>query len=298
MTQTAETAPSGMPRPATRPADDSPVKPRPFLAAWSLAWREIIRFVRQRNRVIGAIVQPALFWVLFGAGFDRSFAASAQGGASGQSFQAYYFPGSLMLILLFTAIFATISIIEDRREGFLQAVLTAPLPRWSMVLGKVAGGSLLAVFQGLIFLLLALTLDIEWSLTRVLLLTLLMLVSAVALTSLGFVIAWRMESTQGFHAIMSVLLMPMWLLSGAFFPIPPAGDGASLVQQGMHWLMRCNPLTYCVAAARRLLFDGAALDAWQTPDQWVCWTVACLFAVTMFAAACWISAQRTSGDLL
>jgi len=279
-------------------ADALPLRVRPWLAVRSLAWREIVRFFRQRNRVIGAIVQPAMFWVLFGVGFDRSFAASPTGGALGQSFQEYYFPGSLMLILLFTAIFSTISIIEDRKEGFYQAVLTSPVPRWAMVLGKVLGGSLLAVFQGLIFLLLALTLDIEWSVISVVSLISLMSATAIALTSLGFVIAWRMESTQGFHAIMSVLLMPMWLLSGAFFPLPPSGQGASVLQIGMHWLMRCNPMTYCVGAARRLLFDGAALDALQTPSLAVCWAVTCLFAIVMFAAACLISAQRTSGDLL
>ena len=118
------------------------VRPQPWRAAAALCWRECVRFVRQRNRVIGAIGQPILFWILFGAGMNSAFQIS------GQSFREYFFPGTMMLILLFTAIFSTISIIEDRREGFLQGVLVSPAPRWSMVLGKIMGGSLIATLQG------------------------------------------------------------------------------------------------------------------------------------------------------
>lgn len=276
------------PRPALRP--------RPGLAALMLCWREIVRFFRQRNRVVGALGQPLLFWLLFGVGLERSFSLSPAG-QGGQSFFAYYFPGSLMLILLFTAIFATISIIEDRREGFLQSVLVAPIPRWSMVLGKVLGGSLIALVQGLIFLGLALTLQVSLSAAGLLALTALMFVAAVGLTSLGFVIAWRMDSTQGFHAVMSLVLMPLWLLSGAFFPVPaPSSD--SWAQLVMHWGMRANPLTYCVAGARHLLYAQPLSEAFWTPSLAACWSVAVGFAVVMFAAACWISAQRTKGDLL
>jgi len=274
---------------------------RPVAAAIRLAHREIIRFFRQRNRVVGAIVQPLLFWLLFGAGLRESFQLAETGSASEVTFAEYYFPGTLMLILLFTAIFTTISIIEDRREGFLQAVLTAPIPRWSMVLGKIGGGSLIAIFQGLIFLLLALTLNrerLQVSPLAIVSLVGFMSLSAAALTSLGFVIAWRMESTQGFHAIMSVLLMPMWLLSGAFFPVPPAGENATLMQIGMHYLMVCNPLTYCVAGVRRLTFTEAALGDLPTPDLWFCWLIAAIFGAVMFVAACWVSRQRIQGDLL
>jgi ABC-2 type transport system permease protein len=264
-------------------------RPSPWLAAGTLCWREMLRFFRQRNRVIGAIVQPVLFWLLFGAGLQRSF--QLQGGTT---FLEYYFPGSLMLILLFTAIFATISIIEDRREGLLQAVLIAPCPRWSMVLGKVLGGTFIAMLQGLIFLGLALVLKIAMPLPAIGLLTVLMFVSGVALTSLGVVIAWRMDSTQGFHAIMSILLMPMWLLSGAFFPVPLLGAQATWSEVGLHWIMRLNPLTYAVAAARHLVI-GRIEGIWS-PSLAVCWIVTCAFAAVMFAAAWWIAGQRTRGD--
>ncbi len=129
--------------------------PNPWLAAWTLCRREWVRFVRQRNRVFGAIGQPLIFWLLFGAGFGPSFQTGANS-TGGLSYREYFFPGTLVLILLFTAIFATISIIEDRREGFLQSVLVAPIPRWSMVLGKLLGGTLIAVAQGSLFLLLGL----------------------------------------------------------------------------------------------------------------------------------------------
>ena len=272
-------------------------EPRPLLAARTLCWREMVRFFRQRNRVIGAVGQPILFWLLFGAGLERTFRLETAAGAE-QSFLEYYFPGTLVLILLFTAIFATISIIEDRREGFLQAVLVAPVPRWAMVLGKVAGGTLIAGVQGLIFLALALTLDIELGWVTLSAVGVLLLAAAFALTSLGFVIAWRMESTQGFHAIMNLALMPMWLLSGAFFPIPAVSESGHWSQQVMHWCMRLNPLTYTVAALRRLLYPNVTWEGVWMPSLSAGWTVTILFAILTFAAACWIAAQRTRGDLL
>src|SRR5437870_5728789 len=116
---------------------------RHWLAVWSLAWREWLRFVRQRNRVIGAVGQPLLFWLFFGEGLGPTF--RMPGGESQITFREYFFPGTLALILLFTAIFTTISIIEDRREGFLQSVLVAPMARLAMVLGKLLGGSAIAL---------------------------------------------------------------------------------------------------------------------------------------------------------
>src|SRR5215213_5345195 len=131
------------------------VEPNPLLAAWSLGKREIVRFFRQRNRIVGAIGTPVLFWILFGAGFNSSFSL---GDSGSPTFREYSFPGSVMLIVLFTAIFTTISVIEDRKEGFLQSVLVAPVRRWAMVLGKIWGGAAIALVQALIFLPLALML--------------------------------------------------------------------------------------------------------------------------------------------
>jgi ABC-2 type transport system permease protein len=282
----------------TEPAttEPAPLVPRPWLAAGTLCWRELVRFARQRNRVFGAIGQPIIFWVLFGFGLGRSFRLPAAGGQS-INYLEYFFPGTLVLILLFTAIFATISIIEDRREGFLQSVLVAPLPRWSLVLGKVMGGTLIALAQGLIFLLLGLTVGLQFSVTALAAIALFSFLIAFALTALGFVIAWRLDSTQGFHAIMSVFLMPMWLLSGAFFPADRDGSTGAA---GLAWLMRANPLTYGVAGLRRLIYfdsPSAPLPA-DLPAMPTCWIVTAAFAAITFAFCMQVVGKRTTGDLL
>ncbi len=144
------------------------------------------------------------------------------------------------LIVLFTAIFATISIIEDRREGFLQSVLVAPVPRWTIALGKILGGAAIAWVQAIIFLLLAILVGsvvISWQIG---LLLLMLAMAAIGMTALGVFFAWPMESTQGFHAIMNLVLMPLWLLSGAFFPVPALSADSPIGQTAMHWVMRLN----------------------------------------------------------
>ncbi len=254
---------------------------------FTLAHRELVRFFRQKNRVFGALGQPIIFWLLFSEGLRGN-----------QLDYAHFFPGTLVMILLFTAIFATITIIEDRNEGFLQSVLVAPAPRWAMVLGKVFGGAAIAMIQGLIFLVLGLvTLRFASSPLDVTLAVVLMAAIAIALTALGFIMAWRMESTHGFHALMSVFLFPMWLLSGAFFPA--GGSGA------LAWVIRLNPLTYGVAGLRHYLQFGtatpaapgtvAAVDA--LPSLSVCWIVTLAFAAAMLAIAWRIAGTRISGDL-
>jgi len=255
------------------------VAPMPVVI--TLAQRELVRFFRQRNRVVGALVQPIMFWGLFSLGFRNNGLGSE-----------FFFPGTIAMILLFTAIFATISIIEDRREGFLQSVLVAPAPRWAMVLGKILGGTAIALLQALLFLALGwLTLDLTSSPLEMLLAVLLMLVIAVALTSLGFLIAWRMESTQGFHAIMSVFLVPMWLLSGSLFP-DEAGSWLTL-------LSRFNPLTYGVAGLRHYLHVENPAVAFDTlPSLTICWLATFAFAAVMLVLAWRIAGTRTTGDLL
>ncbi len=256
-------------------------------ASAAMCWREVVRFLRQRNRVIGALVQPLVFWGLFGLGLHRSF--QLPGAEGQQSFSVYFYPGVILLMVMFTAIFATISIIEDRREGFLQSVLIAPAPRWTMVLGKVLGGSLLALGQALVLILLAWLAGVRPGAVSLMALALLLFLTSLGLTSMGVVLAWRMESTQGFHAIMNLLLMPMWLLSGAFFPAPTASD-PSLAQTALHWIMRINPLTYAVAETRRLLYGATPAGFW-TPQAWVSWVALTVFAAAAFSARR-IAAQR------
>src|ERR671923_1995413 len=124
-----------------------------LLAVGTLSWREIVRFVRQRSRVTGAFAQPLVFWLLLGGGLKASF--RPPGLPEGTSYVEYFYPGAIALVLLFTAIFSTISVVEDRREGFLQGVLVAPVRRSTIVLGKILGGTTLAVAQAALFLLLA-----------------------------------------------------------------------------------------------------------------------------------------------
>jgi ABC-2 type transport system permease protein len=280
---------------ATEPAAArvAPLKVQPVRAAMSLAAREMLRFVRQRNRVFGALGQPIIFWLLFGAGLGPTFRLSPGVDAADQiSYAEYFFPGTIVLILLFTAIFATISIIEDRREGFLQAVLVAPIPGWSIVAGKMLGAATIATLQGLIFLALGPTLGLYYSVQSLLLIGLLLFVMSLALAGLGFLIAWRMDSTQGFHAMMNVFLMPMWLLSGAFFPVEHGS---------LRWLGVANPLTYGVAALRYLIYRpqaNAATVLAELPSPATCWAITGLFAVLMFVLACRVARTRTKGDLL
>lgn len=259
-----------------------------------LTWREVIRFFRQRNRVVGAVGQPILFWFLFGAGMKSMFQLP------NQSFSEYYVPGTIVLILLFTAIFATISIIEDRNEGFLQSVLVAPIPGWSMISGKVAGGTIIAVMQSFLFIAFSITLGIRLSFVDVVHLFAFITVSGIALTCLGVAIAWRLDSTQGFHAIMNLLLMPMWLLSGAFFPVPTPNADAGLVQVGLHWLMRMNPVTYGVAGIRRLMFGDRIEEivslVW-IPTMSICWFVTIVFCMLTYAVAWRVAVRRIAGDL-
>lgn len=279
--------------------------PNSTAAAWSLCRREIVRFLRQRNRVIGAIGQPIIFWLLFGTGLTGVFRTQGEGGAD-ESFTVYFFPGTLLLIVLFTAIFATISIIEDRNEGFLQSVLVSPIPRWSMVLGKVLGGTILAVGQAMVFLFLGYFAGITLSVFQVVAIFGILIVASIGLTSLGFWLAWRMDSTQGFHAVMNLLLMPMWLLSGAFFPIPSGSGITSVGQWLLSWVMTLNPVTYALGAIRRILHAEAAPSflGGQTAGQF--WlpsisfgvTITVLFAVIMFALSCRAASKTRRGDWL
>lgn len=244
-------------------------------AGLALARREIVRFLRQKSRVLGAVAPPLVMWLLVGSGFRGSF--------RGDSF-GYFFPGTVVLVVLFAAIFATISVIEDRREGFLQGVLVAPVAPASIAFGKVVGGTALGLLQGLPLLALVpaagLSLDVSRLATAVGVLVLL----AFALTSLGFTIAWSLESTQGFHAVMNLFLIPMWLLSGSFFPV----DGAP------GWLraaMAVNPLTYGVAALRRALSGPSE----SLPSLGLSVAVSAGFAVLMFAAATAVVSRMPSG---
>ncbi len=251
------------------------------LAVWSLTKRELVRFVRQRSRAIGAFLQPVIFWVLFGTGLSGSF--RMPGTEGGLSYAEFFLPGIAAMIVMFTSIFSAISVIQDRNEGFLQGVLVSPVSRTSIVLGKLCGGTLLAVLQGLLFLGLAAGLQftglvpqMDWNLSPTGLVgtVAFLMLMGFGLCGLGYIFAWRLDSIQGFHAIMSVLLFPMWLLSGAFFPA--AGSG------WLKWIIAANPLTYGVAGLRRVMAsDTASVE--QLPSMGTCIAVSVVFAVVCVA---------------
>lgn len=270
-----------------------------WLPVWTLAERELVRFFRQRTRIVGALGQPLIFWILFGTGLSGSFKNPAwvpQGMT--MSYQEYFFPGVAVLILMFTAIFSTISIIEDRREGFLQGVLVAPISRVSLVLGKLSGGTVLAVVQAFAFLLLgpALTfiglvppISVDMSPLSLLPMLGFLVLLGFTLTALGYLIAWPMDSTQGFHAIMSVFLLPMWLLSGAFFPGEQSG--------WLTWVIKLNPLTYGVAGLRRLMYPQYEFPATDAlPAFGICLLVTLLFCGVCLGLSVLLTGRQSSKD--
>jgi len=279
-TQPAET-PSGA-HIIPHPHDGMSDRPLFWLPAWTLLQREIVRFLRQRSRVIGAFATPIIFWLVVGSGVGTSI--RLEGMPEGFSFLAYFFPGTLLLIVLFTSIFATISIMSDRSEGFLQAVLAAPVSRSSIVLGKVVGGTLLALLQGLLFLALApaIGLTFSWSALPGIIAVLFLL--GLGMTGLGYVIAWPSESIAGYHAIMNVVLFPLWLLSGALFPYAGA---FSWVQ----WIMLCNPLYYGLSALRHLMFASDPALLAGAPPLYLCVAILCLFSAVMIAGGIFITSK-------
>src|ERR1700693_2588769 len=218
-----------------------------LLPAFTLWWREIVRFYRQKSRVVGVLASPLVFWVVIGSGFGTSF--RSRRGQGQQHYMDYFYPGALIMIVLFTSIFTMMSVIEDRKEGFLLSVMVAPVPRSAIVLGKVLGGTTLSAIQGLVFLAFAPFVGIHLGVTSFLLVVLTVFLVSFALTALGFTIAWSMDSTQAFHAIINLFLIPMWLLSGALFPLAGASGW-------IRFLIRINPLTYGVEALRDLLYPG------------------------------------------
>lgn len=275
------------------PAHPSATEPRrpssgsvAWLATTSLVRRDVVRFLRQRSRLLSALGSPIVFWALIGMGLGRSFAPP--GSTHTVGYLEYFFPGTLVLILLFSSVFSNISVIEDRREGFLQGVMVSPAPRSSIVLGKILGGTLLAWGQAMVFSLYLLT---PWSEVRLgagpfVELSIITFVIAFAMAGLGFLIAWPMDSTHGFHAIMNLVLIPMWLLSGALFP-------SSGAPGWLQWIIRLNPVTYCVLAVQWVLYDDVpAVTGGSPPREWVAIAVTVGFAIAVCAASIWVARSR------
>lgn len=251
----------------------------PVAALWK---REVVRFFRQRGRVIGALGTPVVFWVFLQSGLGRSFHVPGLG--SDVPYGQYFYAGTVAAILLFTAIFSTISVIEDRNEGFLQSVLVAPIGRSAIVLGKVMGCTTLAVSQAVLFLLFAPLAGATWTVAGAASSFVLLLFGGMGLSALGLLIAWRMNSTQGYHSVMNLFLLPMWMLSGAVFPV-------SAARSWLGWVMTVNPMTYVVSGLRQSLYPDQSFGA-ALPSVALSMAVTVGFALLMVA----LSAAAVSRD--
>lgn len=252
-----------------------------WLCAGTLWLREVRGFYRQRSRIVGSLSAPILFWLVLGSGFGTSVLA-AEGG-----YVLFFAPGMVALAVLFTSIFSNISLIEDRREGFLLGALVAPVSRLSVVVGKIAGATTLGALQGALLLPLLPLAGLDLDLRGLPGVFAMLVLLAGGLTSTGFFFAWWLDSVQGFHSVMNLLLMPMWLMSGAVFP----ADGSSV---WVRWVTAINPLSYGVAELRRLM--GIPVDG-SAPGPAVCWLVVGGFAVVALLAA-WTRATRTRASHL
>ncbi|MBI2819304.1 MAG: ABC transporter permease [Acidobacteria bacterium] len=260
-------------------ADSSPPAGGLLLSAASLWEREMVRFLRQPSRIAGLLAAPLLFWIFLGSGLGDSF--RPQDTSGGDDYLQYFFPGTVVMIVLFASIFSNMSTIEDRRAGFLLSVLVAPIPRAGLVLGKILGGTTQALVPGLLFLLLAPLVGFDLQFGQAFLAALVLFLISFSLTSLGFVIAWWMDSVQGFHAILNLVLMPAWVLSGALFPF----SGASFWVRG---IMRANPMTYEVEALRGALMEnGLQVHAVEFPLGRSLELTALFALVTILAALLW-----------
>ncbi|MHB8481986.1 MAG: ABC transporter permease [Nitrospiria bacterium] len=208
--------------------------------------RDVRKFFRDRPRMIGATVQPALYLLILGTGLSRGFGSLNTGyGKPNENYLHFIYPGIIAMTLLFTSVFSAISIVWDREVGFLKEVMVAPISRWALAVGKTLGGSTVSMFQGCLMLVFAplIRLHLPWII--ILKLIPMMFFVSFILTSMGIAIATRMKNMQGFTLITNFIMLPMFFLSGAMFPIqnlPP----------WMEMLTTIDPLTYGVEILRQL----------------------------------------------
>lgn len=250
MPDTKITTTAGTGAPVTRTPPGSGALRREVKAAYTIWYREVLRFFQDRMRIFGSLGQPLLFLFIFGAGLASSM--SGLGGGA-LDFKQFMFPGVLGMTVLFTAVFGALSVVWDREFGFLREVLVAPVSRVAVVIGKVIGGSTVAMFQGAIVLLLAPLIGIRPSFGQVLALLGLMFMLALVMSSFGILLAARQKTMEGFQVVMQFLLMPMLFLSGAFFPLQGAPAWLDAVA-------KIDPVTYAVDPLRQVALRGSVPD--------------------------------------
>ncbi len=260
--------------------------------AVKMVWkRELIRFSRNRIRIVTSLMQPVLFLLVLGSGLGGITQGIAQ---KGFDFKTFMFPGVLSMAVLFTAIFSAISIVWDREFGFLREMLVAPVSRSSLVIGKTLGGATVASFQGLVMMCLAGLVHVPYNPELFVILLLELLLIATALTAFGTMAASRMEQVESFQVVMQFFVLPMFFLSGAVFPL-------SKLPTWLRALTVIDPLTYGVDPMRRAVFSKlhhlkpATIQTLAPGVHWNGWRVPTLLelaivgmmAVSMTAVAIW-----------
>jgi ABC-2 type transport system permease protein len=255
------------------------VPPRTFrseLRAIKIVWRrELIRFVNDRMRIATALVQPLLFLFVLGSGLQRLVTA----GTHGVDLKTFIFPGVLCISVMFTAMFSAASIVWDREFGFLREMMVAPVRRSSIVIGKVLGGATVASFQGVILLCLAGLVHVPYDPLLILGVFAIQLLLAFSITAFGLMVAVRIKQMQSFMGVMQMIVMPMFFISGALFPV-------SGLPTWLAVLNRLDPLTYAVDPMRRLVFShlhlpAAAQRALDPGVTWWGWHVPALLEVAV-----------------
>jgi ABC-2 type transport system permease protein len=243
----------------------------------ALAKRELIRQTRQPSRIIASVATPLMLWIFIVGGFSSAMGEVAD---AGTSLTAYTIPGMSSLTVMFASIFAAISLIQDRHDGVLRAALVSPAPKWSIAMSKIGAGSLLALIQALIVLLALPFLGVSLTPFGVIGAIGALLCISVALIGIGLAMAWIVDSTQGFHGVMNALLMPMWLLSGAVFPVEDAAGW-------MRVIALANPLTWTHGAMRDALGMSNAFN------PMLAWAISIGFAAFGAGLGIW-AISRTS----
>src|SRR5437764_8987153 len=235
----------------TIPVDTRAASLRAIYIIW---YRDILRYWRDRWRLVASLAQPLLFLIVFGSGLSSSLGSGTLFGArGGLSYIQFMYPGIIGMSILFTAIFGAMSIVWDREFGFLKEVLVAPIDRWAVAVGKALGGTTQAMIQGLILLVLAPFVGVKLSVLTVLAIIPLAAVLAFGLASFGVMLASMMKSLQGFQVVMNFLMMPMFFLSGALFPLQG-------LPNWMTWLTRIDPASYGIDPLRRVVLSDSGLS--------------------------------------
>src|SRR5437660_3539441 len=220
-------------------------------AIYIIWYRDILRYWRDRWRLVASLAQPLLFLIVFGSGLSSALGRGGLfGSRGGLSYVQFMYPGIIGMSILFTAIFGAMSIVWDREFGFLKEVLVAPIDRWAVAVGKALGGTTQAMIQGLILLVLAPFVGVKLSVLTVLAIVPLAAVLAFGLASFGVMLASMMKSLQGFQVVMNFLMMPMFFLSGALFPLTG-------LPVWMTVLTRLDPASYGIDPIRRVVLSGS-----------------------------------------